>query len=93
MNRATIRKLARDDANTVAKLNRVLEAENGDLRDKLAAAYAFIFTMTSCYDYVDTGTGEIVLAVGKYKRGDDEKESHGEDVYQQETVHPQGRGP
>lgn len=88
MNRAAIRKLARENVNTVAKLNRVLEAENSDLRDQLAAAYAFILAMSSCYDYVDTGTGEIVLAVGKYRRGDDEKESHGENVYQQEAVHP-----
>ncbi len=66
LNTGQARKLARENADAAAKLIRVLEAENSDLRDSLAAAHSFIFAMTSCYDYVDKGTGEIILAVGTY---------------------------
>lgn len=48
--------------------------ENESLKADLAAAYAFIIAVAG-YDYVDTGNGRVILAVGPCP--EDEGEEYG----------------
>lgn len=65
LSRAQSRRLARENAEDMARLLQVYQKENEDLRNQLAAAHAFILAVTG-YDYVDKGTGEVILAIGPY---------------------------
>jgi len=72
--RGQLRRLAREQANDTARLLEVYQRENESLKADLAAAYAFIFAVVG-YDYVDTGNGRVILAVGPYP--EDEGELYG----------------
>jgi hypothetical protein len=61
--RGQLRRLARDNADDMAKLLEVYQRENESLKNELAAAHAFIMAVVG-YDYVDKGTGEVILAIG-----------------------------
>lgn len=67
MNRQRIRRAARQDADQVAKIIKVQEAQIANLEAKLAAAEAVLLGVCELYvwDYVDPATGEVTKG-GKY---------------------------
>lgn len=62
------RRVARQDANTAAKIITIQEKEIEELKAQLKAAYAVVYVLSQgVWPYVDKLTGEVVWAIGKVK--------------------------
>lgn len=60
------RTIARQNAETAAKIIGIQEREIDQLKADVRARDAVILALVEgVYDYVDRGTGEVVLAIGK----------------------------
>lgn len=60
------RTIARQNAETAAKIISIQEREIDQLKNEVRARDAVILALTGgVYDYVDRGTGEVILAIGK----------------------------
>ena len=60
------RTIARQNAETAAKIISIQEREIDQLKNEVRARDAVILALVEgVYDYVDRGTGEVILAIGK----------------------------